>query len=204
MIIRKLFKFEGSHIVRNCSSERCSRNVHGHSYKVEVFLSSDCLDNAGMIMDFGLMQDFKAVVDAFDHSHIIWREDNGKYREFFMQENERWILSEFNPSAEILSLIFFYFFDGIIKNTEFSNGEGEISVKSVRVHETDTGYAECNRKDFEMFLNQIGNKVIISFSSALREFLPKTVLNVKRIIPPPRKLIKQDEYLNNLNLSTHG
>lgn len=109
MIIRKLFKFEGSHIVRNCSSERCSRNVHGHSYKVEVFLSSDCLDNAGMIMDFGLMQDFRAVVDAFDHSHIIWREDNSRYREFFMQENERWILSEFNPSAEILSLIFFYF-----------------------------------------------------------------------------------------------
>jgi 6-pyruvoyltetrahydropterin/6-carboxytetrahydropterin synthase len=155
-------------------------------------------------MDFGLMQDFKAVVDAFDHSHIIWREDNSRYREFFMQENERWILSEFNPSAEILSLIFFYFFDRIIKNTEFSNDEGKISVKSVRVHETDTGYAECNRKDFEMFLNQIGNKVIISFSLALREFLPKTVLNIKRIIPPPHKLIKQDEYLNNLNLSTHG
>ena len=204
MIIRKLFKFEGSHIVRNCSSERCSRNVHGHSYKVEVFLSSDCLDNAGMIMDFGLMQDFKAVVDAFDHSHIIWREDNSKYREFFMQENERWILSEFNPSAEILSLIFFYFFDKIITNTEFSNGEGKISVRSVRVHETDTGYAECNRKDVEMFMNQISYDAIIGFSPALREFLPKTVLNIKRIIPQPRKLIKQDEYLNNLNLSTHG
>ena len=55
MIIRKLFKFEGSHIVRNCTSDRCSHSLHGHSYKVELFLTADHLDNAGMVVDFGLL-----------------------------------------------------------------------------------------------------------------------------------------------------
>ena len=44
MIIRKLFKFEGAHVVRNCSSVRCRENIHGHSYVVEVFIESDRLD----------------------------------------------------------------------------------------------------------------------------------------------------------------
>ena len=82
MIIRKLFKFEGSHIVRNCTSERCSQSIHGHSYLVEVFLESTRLDNAGMVMDFGLMSSFKDIVDMFDHTHLLWDKDDGEYRNF--------------------------------------------------------------------------------------------------------------------------
>ena len=54
MIIRKKFKFEGAHIVRNCSTKRCKTSIHGHSYKVEVFFTSNKLDNGFMILDFGL------------------------------------------------------------------------------------------------------------------------------------------------------
>ena len=52
MLIRKQFKFEGAHIVRNCSSQRCRENIHGHSYIVEVFITSDKLDDGYMVMDF--------------------------------------------------------------------------------------------------------------------------------------------------------
>ncbi|MFR6543952.1 MAG: 6-pyruvoyl trahydropterin synthase family protein, partial [Butyricimonas virosa] len=52
MLIRKLFKFEGAHIVRNCSSHRCRENIHGHSYIVEVFITSDKLDRGYMVIDF--------------------------------------------------------------------------------------------------------------------------------------------------------
>ncbi|HCN16273.1 MAG TPA: 6-carboxytetrahydropterin synthase QueD, partial [Moraxellaceae bacterium] len=34
MRIRKLFKFENAHIVRNCSSDRCKYSIHGHSYQI--------------------------------------------------------------------------------------------------------------------------------------------------------------------------
>ncbi len=40
MLIRKLFKFENAHIVRDCTTQRCSENIHGHSYKIEVLLES--------------------------------------------------------------------------------------------------------------------------------------------------------------------
>ena len=47
MIIRKLFRAENSHVVRNCTSERCKGTIngvgeggiHGHSYVFQVFLS---------------------------------------------------------------------------------------------------------------------------------------------------------------------
>ena len=91
MIIRKLFKFEGSHIVRNCTSERCSRSIHGHSYLVEVFLEASRLDNAGMVMDFGLMKPFKEIVDMFDHTHLLWDKDDAEYRDFIKRVNQRWI-----------------------------------------------------------------------------------------------------------------
>ncbi|MEL0028882.1 MAG: 6-carboxytetrahydropterin synthase, partial [Perlucidibaca sp.] len=45
MLIRKLFRFENAHIVRNCSSDRCRRSIHGHSYQVEVLLEAHALDH---------------------------------------------------------------------------------------------------------------------------------------------------------------
>ena len=73
MLIRKLFKFEGAHIVRNCSSDRCKRSIHGHSYTVEVFLTAKGLDNGQMIMDFGLMKGtIKDLIDSFDHAYSFW------------------------------------------------------------------------------------------------------------------------------------
>ena len=40
--------------MRNCSSERCRKSMHGHNYIVEVFFESDILDNGHMVCDFGL------------------------------------------------------------------------------------------------------------------------------------------------------
>ncbi|SIP90427.1 6-carboxytetrahydropterin synthase [Aquipseudomonas alcaligenes] len=45
MLIRKLLKFESPHIVRGCSSRRCSRSLHGHSYRIELLLEVHALDN---------------------------------------------------------------------------------------------------------------------------------------------------------------
>jgi 6-pyruvoyltetrahydropterin/6-carboxytetrahydropterin synthase len=47
MIIRKQFKFEGAHIVRNCTTRRCKKSIHGHSYVVEVFFTSNKLYDFG-------------------------------------------------------------------------------------------------------------------------------------------------------------
>lgn len=168
MIIRKLFKFEGSHIVRNCTSDRCSHSLHGHSYKVELFLTADHLDNAGMVVDFGLLGNFKELVDLFDHTHLLWSKDNEIYKSFIKSINDRWIILPCNPSAEMLASMFFACFTAILGNTKFNNGEGDIRVKSVRVHETDTGYAEADVNDYARYLELYPEEIEVS------PFLAKT------------------------------
>ena len=152
MIIRKLFKFEGAHIVRDCSSKLCRKSVHGHSYKVEVFLSSNRLDNGQMVYDFGLMKTtIKELIESFDHAWSYWSKEVSEYENAVRSLSDRWIKMPVSPSAESYSVMFLYVIDKILKNTEFKNNEGNVVVSSVRVHETDTGYAEATRDDFHMF-----------------------------------------------------
>ena len=150
MIIRKLFKFEGSHIVRNCSSSRCKFSRHGHSYKVEVFFTADGLDNGGMIMDFGLMKNnIKDIIDSFDHAESIWSKDQLAVEQAGCF-SERYVTMPVTPSAEQYSLLFLFIIDNIIKATEFNNNEKNVRVFSVIVHETDTGYAQAFREDLSL------------------------------------------------------
>lgn len=150
MVIRKLFKFEGAHIVRDCSSDYCKKSIHGHSYIVEVFFSSNKLDNGCMIVDFGLLKTtVKDFIESFDHAWSFWNKESDYYRKFVLVNSERYVEMPISPSAEGYSLLMFYVIDLIIKNTVFTNGEGTVELESVRVHETATGYAECFRKDLE-------------------------------------------------------
>lgn len=152
MIIRKQFEFENSHRVIDCSTKRCSQNIHGHSYIVELFLTADGLDNAGMICDFGLLKgSVKSFIDSFDHCHVLWNQDKEEYRDFIKQNNVRWIELNVNPSCECLSMILGFYIQSILRATEFNNGECNVRVASVRVHETRTGYAESYPEDFENF-----------------------------------------------------
>lgn len=148
MIIRKLFKFENAHIVRGCSSERCRASVHGHSYKIEVLFESDYLDNGQMVYDFGLMkQGMKALIDSFDHSIALWSGDDTLYLEDMKRHSNRWVQLPVSPSAEQFSRIIFVMIDRLLGCTQSINGEREVKLHSIIVHETDTGYAQGFRED---------------------------------------------------------
>lgn len=148
MLIRKLFKFENAHIVRNCSSDRCRRSIHGHSYKVEVLLEANALDHGHMVYDFGLMKGtIRDVIDAFDHAICFWDRDDPDYIEWAQRFSARWISLPVSPSAEQFARLFFVIIDAILKNTEMANGEQDVILHSVIAHETETGYAQAFRHD---------------------------------------------------------
>lgn len=148
MIIRKEFRVESAHIVRNCTSERCSHSVHGHSAVIEVFFEGRRLDNAQMLVDFGLMKgSIKQFIDSMDHCTLICANDDPEYVEKMKQFSDRYIVLPFNPSAEMLSTFLLAGINYIIQNTEFNNGEDDVHVKAVRYHETATGYAEADQED---------------------------------------------------------
>lgn len=147
MIIRKLFKFEGAHVVRNCFSDRCKFSIHGHSYKVEVFFTSDQLDNGQMVLDFGILKnEIKDFLDSFDHCWAYWNRESEEFKNFVHNNSARWIELPVNISAEALSIFFYSVIDAIFSNMELNNGE-QANLLSVRVHETETGYAEASRGD---------------------------------------------------------
>jgi 6-pyruvoyltetrahydropterin/6-carboxytetrahydropterin synthase len=148
MIIRKLFKFENAHVVRGCSTVRCRSSLHGHSYKVELLFESNFLDNGQMVYDFGLMkQNMKALIDSFDHAIAIWSGDEKEYIDDMKKHSSRWVLLPLSPSAEQFSRIFFVLIDKLLSLTTTINGEKEVKLHSVIVHETDTGYAQAFKED---------------------------------------------------------
>ncbi len=170
MIIRKLFKFENAHIVRGCSSQRCRVSVHGHSYKIEVLFESDYLDNGQMVYDFGLMkQGMKALIDSFDHSIALWSGDDAQYLEDMKRHSQRWVELPVSPSAEQFSRVIFVMIDKLLGCTQAINGEREVKLNSIIVHETDTGYAQGFREDaYSQKMGLIELEKII-FSDGVRE-----------------------------------
>ncbi len=148
MLIRKLFKFENAHIVRGCSTRRCSHSLHGHSYKVELLLEAHALDHGQMIYDFGLLkQGPRTLIDAFDHAVTLWSSDDPDYIAACQRHSERWVLVPVSPSAEQFSRLFFVMLDRLLELTETRNGEADVRLHSVIVHETETGYAQCFHED---------------------------------------------------------
>jgi 6-pyruvoyltetrahydropterin/6-carboxytetrahydropterin synthase len=170
MIIRKLFKFENAHIVRGCTSERCKYSIHGHSYKVEVLFESNYLDQGQMVYDFGLTKTtIKELIDSFDHATAFWDKDDAEYIAAIKKFSRRWISLPVSPSAEQFSRVIFLMIDTLLAQTKMQNGEKEVHVHSIIVHETDTGYAQGFREDaYSKVMGEIDLKKIV-FSEQIKK-----------------------------------
>ncbi|MDT8447779.1 MAG: 6-carboxytetrahydropterin synthase [bacterium] len=130
MIIRKLFKAEVSHRVSYSYTTRC-QGLHGHSYLFEVFLKGDTQDQAQMLMDFKLLKDkFNNFMDAFDHSLMVWVEDQ-ELVEMAPKLNDRYMILPYNPTAEQMA-----------RHIYFEAQRIGLPIHKTIVHETKTGYAE--------------------------------------------------------------
>jgi len=148
MLIRKLFKFENAHIVRDCTTRRCSENIHGHSYKIEVLLESNYLDDGQMVYDFGLTKrTIKELIDSFDHAITLWSKDDSAYISAMKKYSNRWVELPVSPSAEQFSRVIYLLVERILACTDMQNGEREVTLHSIIVHETETGYAQGFKED---------------------------------------------------------
>ncbi len=69
--IGKVFDFEAGHRLTGLPPQhQCSRQ-HGHSYRVELMLTSPFLDGPGFVTDFGALAPFKRFLDEnFDHRNL--------------------------------------------------------------------------------------------------------------------------------------
>lgn len=112
--IRVEDEFNASHIIPGHPG-KC-RNLHGHSYSVEVFVTGDRLDRNGILegADFAqLKKALSEVVDRYDHMHL----------------ND---IIPSNPTAENIAKTIF---------RELSD-KGTEGLEKVRVWESPRSYAE--------------------------------------------------------------
>lgn len=137
MKILKTFETETAHIVRDAVSERCKYNVHGHSYRWEVSITSGhFVQPNGMVLDFKELKPIKEFIDLFDHATVFWSEEDFKIIDFFRDNFKRVLVMEKNTTAENMARLLFKF----TSNWLHVNYNGrEIFVDHVGVWETRTG-----------------------------------------------------------------
>ena len=193
MLIRKLFKFENAHIVRDCTTQRCSENIHGHSYKIEVLLESNYLDDGQMVYDFGLTKRYiKELIDSFDHAITLWSKDDSDYITAMKKHSNRWVELPVSPSAEQFSRVIYLMVERVLACTDMQNGEREVNLHSIIVHETETGYAQGFKEDAHSQLMGTINLEDIHFSAQVQsEWSDSTLwtkLLTRTLIKNPKKV----------------
>lgn len=180
MIIRKKFRFEGSHIVRNCSSKRCSMSIHGHSFVVELLIRGNKLDAGGMIVDFGLLKQYVGqFIDSFDHATMFWEKDITDYKVDVRKHSDRWIQLPCNVTAEHLAILFHHVINCILHNTLFMNGESGVTVEGVRIHETETGFEQSEVGDIDNDWARL-SKIVFSDGIKAEWKYPNWVEDIKK------------------------
>jgi 6-pyruvoyltetrahydropterin/6-carboxytetrahydropterin synthase len=69
--ITKAWAFSAAHHLPLMPEGHQCKRVHGHNYRVTLVLEADVLDPAGMVIDYGELSLFGAVLrDTFDHRDL--------------------------------------------------------------------------------------------------------------------------------------
>jgi 6-pyruvoyltetrahydropterin/6-carboxytetrahydropterin synthase len=115
--VKIVTQFAAAHRLENFNG-KCE-NLHGHNWKVEVFLAGTTLDHAGLLMDFGVVKArTKEVLAEVDHKYL----------------NELAAFQDRNPSSENLA---HYLYERL---GALFNRDG-VKIHRVNVWESDTSCA---------------------------------------------------------------
>ena len=137
--ITKQFSFEMAHALRNYDG--LCRNIHGHSYKMDITLAGQPLHDEnspknGMVMDFGDLKRLvnEEIISLFDHALILNAKTDNQLIELLKQNFEKIVVVEFQPTTEnLLNFIA----DKLKKRLPET-----VKLCRIRLRETDTSYAD--------------------------------------------------------------
>ncbi len=142
--VTKQFGFEMSHALLNYDG--LCRNIHGHSYKLQVTLIGEPVfepgsPKDGMVIDFSVLKKLikKKIVDPFDHSLMINNQSAHEKLIDLGDMYERHHMVNFQPTTENLII---YIADKL-KNILPEH----LELFSVRLYETTNSFAEWFASD---------------------------------------------------------
>ena len=139
MRITKIFTFDVGHRLSDYDG-KC-RNLHGHTYILEVTLEGK-VDDVGFVMDFDILKlRVNQILNKYyDHKTILKEDDpfNKKIAKILPQNYNSFYMVKFNPTVE-----------NIVKDIyhKMKHFFGDIVLYKLRLYETPSSYAEITQKD---------------------------------------------------------
>ncbi len=137
--VTKRFHFEMAHTL--LEYDGLCRNIHGHSYNLEVTLTGEPRNEPnhpkdGMVMDFGEIKELvkTRIVNRFDHALMVNRLVSSERMELLKKTTERVIVVDFQPTSENIAV----FIAGILQQ----HLPPDVTLFSIRLYETNTSFAE--------------------------------------------------------------
>ena len=137
--ITKQFSFEMAHALRNYDG--LCRNIHGHSYKMDITLAGQPLHDEsspknGMVMDFGDLKRLvnEEIISLLDHALVLNAKTDAQLIETLKQNFEKIVVVEFQPTTENLL--------NFIANKLKTRLPENVNLCRIRLRETDTSYAD--------------------------------------------------------------
>lgn len=103
MEIFKIFNVEAAHRLPNVPVDHKCYRLHGHSFKIEVFVSGEMGQQSGWVIDFAeIKAAFKPLFDQLDHYYL--NEIEGLENPT-SEHLARWIWIRLKPSLQDLSKV---------------------------------------------------------------------------------------------------
>ena len=120
--IRTEDSFAAAHYIKEYHG-KCE-NLHGHNYKVRIYVSGSKLGKGGMLMDFAVLKKIlKSVLEELDHKNL----------------NEIPYFADAEPSAEIIAE---FVFNKVSEQlSAYADAGGDAELSRVDVFETDKNLA---------------------------------------------------------------
>jgi len=122
------------------------KNIHGHTYHLEVTLIGEVQQENGhpkdgMVMDFGILKNLvkDKIIQHFDHALVVNSLFPSDHIDAFKKATERLVLVDFQPTTENLVI----HFSKIIQQALPIN----VSLFSTRLYETENSFAEWFASD---------------------------------------------------------
>ncbi len=127
--VYKEVQFDACHRLMHYKG-KCNR-LHGHRWKVEVWVEGECDIETRILMDYNLI---KEVIETFDHQTILNEEDNMVSA---LEPFQPVIVTPGDPSSELLAVLFRKMLEEAIISQKI-----QARVLKIRVWESPTCYAE--------------------------------------------------------------
>ena len=142
--VTKRFHFEMAHTLYEYDG--LCRNIHGHSYNLEVTLLGEPGNRPGhpkdgMVMDFSELKDLvkSRIVSRFDHALMVNRQIPDEQKNLLKKTTDRLIEVEFQPTSENIAT-----YIAQILQQHLPAG---VTLFSIRLYETVTSFAEWFASD---------------------------------------------------------